>query len=109
MARVFQQDRSLFKRDILTKAVYKAAEAFAGLFKREGRTAFKALMASEQRPCEKTCNVSKFPDIYPDIEGFLWEHGKQRQMRVRFAVGSHRCTHLDEQQRSVSFFLQHRP
>jgi hypothetical protein len=37
----------LFEWDILTKAIDKGAEAFAGLLKRKGRATFKVLMARE--------------------------------------------------------------
>jgi hypothetical protein len=52
-------------------------------------TVLKALMPGKQCGREEACDISCLPDIYPNIQGFVREHGIKMEVWMNFRLAFH--------------------
>src|ERR1700694_5359828 len=50
----------------------------------------EVLVPSQQRLGKESCDMLKFSDIHPDIDGLSWKHGQVFEMRMCFCPVCHR-------------------
>src|SRR2546425_826749 len=90
MADLLHHYEAMLQRTIGTNTLYKGSEAFSRLLKKKGRTMLEVLVTFQQGFRDKGSDMPKFPDIHPNIDGFVRKHGHGFEIRacvVLFAIG----------------------
>src|SRR5437773_2383873 len=80
MASLLHHYEAMLQRTIGTKTLDKGSEAFSRLLKKEGWTTLEVLVAFQQGFRDKASDMLKFPNVYPNVDGFVRKHRKSRDI-----------------------------
>jgi len=92
MARSLHEYIHMLKRGKLTDAVDEGAESLTGILEGVCWACLKALMTQEQGSREETSNVFSLPNIHPNVDGLILEHGNRFENRPWLASFRHRSS-----------------
>jgi hypothetical protein len=67
------EHENVFQRGIVTHSFNEEAEPLTGIFKREGRTTFKAAMAFQKCEGDEASDMPDLSHINSNIQGFVHE------------------------------------
>src|SRR5215467_14259264 len=67
------ENENVFQRGIVTHSFNEEAEPFTSIFKREGRTPFKAAMAFQKGEGDEASDMPDLSYINTNIQGFVHE------------------------------------
>ena len=83
MAGLLHDYEALLQWTIGTNTLHEGSEAFSRLLKKKGRTMLEVLVTFQQGFRDKASNMLKFPNVYPDVDGFVRKHRKSRKIWTR--------------------------
>src|SRR5258708_14412197 len=90
MAGLLHDYEALLQWTIGTNTLHKGLEAFSRLFKKEGWATLKVQVTFQKGFRDEASNMLKFPDIHPNVNGFVRMHGQDFEIGARCCPVCHK-------------------